>query len=206
MNEMALEKEQQIDKLRSILMENYQSVLKLERVETIFNQNLLIHDELINENTSQIGHEINNQTKMKQLKQTNIQLQNDVQIEQRQINSYQNQIETLNNEIHLLKKNQVIQTKIGDDQDNDRQNFMRQIIQEKDQFEQQIKECRIQIKEINNQRQQIQDDRDQMSKQILQITNEKIQLQNEQIRVINEMDLLKKQLDENNKDKEQKTK
>ncbi|CAF4173687.1 unnamed protein product, partial [Adineta steineri] len=191
-NEMALEKEQQIDKLRNILMENYQSAVELERVETMFNQNLLIHDELINENTSQIGHEINavkqfvrvthkrqenikntvkymrnrlleNQTEMKQLKQTNIQLQNDVQIEQRQINSYRNQIETLNNEIHLLKKNQVIQTRIGDDQDNDRQNFIRQIIQEKDQYEQQIKECRIQIKEINNQRQQIQDECDHMS-------------------------------------------
>ncbi|CAF1443425.1 unnamed protein product [Adineta steineri] len=233
MNEMSLEKEQLIDKLRNILMENYHSVLKLERVETIFNQNLLIHDEVINEYTSQIGHEINaikqfvrvthkrqenvkntvkymrnrlleNQTEMKQLRQTNIQLQNDVQIEQRQINSYRNQIETLNNEIHLLKKNQVIQTKIGDDQDNDRQNFIRQIIQEKDQYEQQIKECRIQIKEINNQRQQIQDECDQMSKQILQITNEKSQLQNEQIRVINEMDLHKKQFDENHKDKEQK--
>ncbi|CAF1432012.1 unnamed protein product [Adineta steineri] len=215
MNEMALEKEQQIDKLRNILIEKF---------------NLSIHDELINANTSQIEHEINaikqfvgvthkrqenvkntvkymrnrlleNQTEMKQLKQTNIQLQNDVQIEQRQIHSYQNQTETLNNEIHLLKNNQVIQTKIGDDQDNDRQNFIRQIIQEKDQYEQQIKECRIQIKEINNQRQQIQDECDHMSKQILQITNEKNQLQNEQIRVNNEMDLLKKQLDENNKDK-----
>ncbi|CAF4028565.1 unnamed protein product [Adineta steineri] len=242
MNEMALEKEQQIDKLRNILMENYQSVLKLERVETKFNQSLSIHDELINENTSQIGHEINaikqfvrvthkrqeniknavkymrnrlleNQTEMKQLKQTNIQLQIDLQIEQRQINSYRNQIETLNNEIHALEKtsndlkeekNQVIQTKIGDDEDNDRQNFIRQIIQEKDQYEQQIKECRIQIKELNNQRQQIQDECDQMSKQILQITNEKNQLQNEQNRVNNEMDLLKKQFDENNKDKEQK--
>ncbi|CAF1467013.1 unnamed protein product, partial [Adineta steineri] len=183
MNEMALEKEQQIDKLRNILMENYQSAVELERVETMFNQNLLIHDELINENTSQIGHEINavkqfvrvthkrqenikntvkymrnrlleNQIEMKQLKQTNIQLQNDVQIEQRQINSYRNQIETLNNEIHLLKKNQ-------------------------DQYEQQIKECRIQIKEINNQRQQIQDECDHMSKQLLQITNEKEQKINE---------------------------
>ncbi|CAF3937136.1 unnamed protein product, partial [Adineta steineri] len=126
MNEMALEKEQQIDKLRNILIEKF---------------NLSIHDELINANTSQIEHEINaikqfvgvthkrqenvkntvkymrnrlleNQTEMKQLKQTNIQLQNDVQIEQRQIHSYQNQTETLNNEIHLLKNNQVIQTKI----------------------------------------------------------------------------------------------
>ncbi|CAF3910058.1 unnamed protein product, partial [Adineta steineri] len=242
MNEMALEKEQQIDKLRNILTENYQSVLKLERVETKFNQSLSIHDELINEDISKIGHEINaikqfvrvthkrqeniknavkymrnrlleNQTEMKQLKQTNIQLQNDLQIEQRQTNSYRNQIETLNNEIHLLEKtsndlkdekNQVIQTRIGDDQDNDRQTFIRQIIQEKDQYEQQIKECRIQIKEINNQRQQIQDECDHMSKQILQITNEKNQLQNEQNRVNNEMDLLKKQFDENNKDKEQK--
>ncbi|CAF0919722.1 unnamed protein product [Adineta steineri] len=144
---------------------NYQSALELERVETKFNQNLLIHDEVINEYTSQIGHEINaikqfvrithkrqenvkntikymrnrlleNQTEMKQLKQTNMQLQNDVQIEQRQINSYRNQIETLNNEIHLSEKNEVIQTRIGDDQDNDRQNFIRQIIQEKDQYEQ----------------------------------------------------------------------
>jgi hypothetical protein len=77
------------------------------------------------------------------------------------------------------------------DQDDQRQNLVRQITLEKvkkkriywnlihyyffkDQYEQQTKELRIQIKQITNERQQIQDEFDNISKQFLQITNEKV--------------------------------
>ncbi|CAF0973189.1 unnamed protein product [Rotaria sp. Silwood1] len=255
MDEISLEKEQEIEKLRFALAENYQCTEKLNKLENIFNQNLLIYDEMINKNTSQISIEINeikqfikltrerkekfqmaikymrnclteNQTQIEQLKQTNIQLNNDLeqrkqfndklindlQIEQKQTNSYRNQIELLTNEIHELEKtlnelqnekNQLIQTKIDSDENNERQNFVRQITQEKDQYEQQTKELRIQIKQINNERQQIQDEFDHISKQYSQITYEKNELQHKQIQLNHEIDLLKKQLDDNNKEKKQ---
>jgi len=73
-------------------------------------------------------------------KQSNDKLTHDLQIEQKQTNSSRNQIETLNTEIHTLEKllnelkeekNQLIQTKMDGDQDNERQNLVRQITQEK---------------------------------------------------------------------------
>ncbi len=73
-------------------------------------------------------------------KQSNDKLTSDLQIEQKQTNSYRNQIETLNTEIHTLEKllnelkeekNQLIQTKMDGDQDNERQNLVRQLTQEK---------------------------------------------------------------------------
>ncbi len=73
-------------------------------------------------------------------KQFNDKLTHDLQIEQKQTNSYRNQIETLNTEIYTLErllnelkeeKNQLIQTKMDGDQDNERQNLVRQITQEK---------------------------------------------------------------------------
>ncbi len=73
-------------------------------------------------------------------KQSNDKLTHDLQIEQKQTNSYRNQIETLNTEIYTLErllnelkeeKNQLIQTKMDGDQDNERQNLVRQITQEK---------------------------------------------------------------------------
>ncbi|UJR21600.1 hypothetical protein I4U23_024682 [Adineta vaga] len=247
MNEMALEKEQQIGELRAILIENDQSVQRLNQVENRLSQNLSLCDELFKENTSLVENGIiqmkqsiriarerknklqnnllENQTIVKQLQQTNIQLQsdlgqqkqmntkltNDLQTEQRQTNSYRNQIEILNNEIQTLEKNlhelreeknHFIQTKMSGDEDHERQNLLRQITQEKEQYEQQTKDLRIQIKQINNQRQQIQDELDQISQQLLQITNEKNQLENEQNHDKKELDLLRKQLDDNNKDKE----
>ncbi len=130
-------------------------------------------------------------------KQSNEKLMNDLQ---KQTNSSRNQIELLNNEIQQLEKilneikeekNQLIQTKMDGDQDDQRQNLVRQITLEKvkkkriywnlihyyffkDQYEQQTKELRIQIKQITNERQQIQDEFDNISKQFLQITNEKV--------------------------------
>ncbi len=73
-------------------------------------------------------------------KQSNDKLTSDLQIEQKQTNSYRNQIETLNTEIYTLErllnelkeeKNQLIQTKMDGDQDNERQNLVRQLTQEK---------------------------------------------------------------------------
>lgn len=61
-------------------------------------------------------------------------------MEQRQGNSYRAQIDTLNQEIQSLEKtlhdlreekSQLIQTRIDADEDNERQNFIRQITQEK---------------------------------------------------------------------------
>ncbi|CAF3824066.1 unnamed protein product, partial [Rotaria sordida] len=59
MDEISLEKEQEIEKLRFALMENYQYTEKLNQLENIFNQNLLIYNEMISENTSQIEIGIN---------------------------------------------------------------------------------------------------------------------------------------------------
>jgi len=108
--------------------------------------------------------------------QSNEQLTNDLQNEQKQINSYQIQIEKLTNEIHELEKtfeelkqekNQLLFNKMDGDQDDERQNLVRQLTQEKDQYEQQIKEFRKQIKQIN-------EDKDNISKQFAQIDNEKV--------------------------------
>ena len=69
-----------------------------------------------------------------------VKLTNDLQAEQRQANSYQRQIETLNNEIQILEKNlndlqeekkQFIQTQMNGDEDQERQNLVRQITQQK---------------------------------------------------------------------------
>ncbi|CAF4158855.1 unnamed protein product, partial [Rotaria sp. Silwood2] len=256
MDEISLEKEQEVEKLRFALIENYQYTEKLNQLENIFNQNLLIYDEMINENTSRIEIGINeikqfvkltrerkekfqmaikymrnclteNQAQIEQLKQTNIQLNNDLeqrketndklindlQIEQKQTNSYRYQIESQTNEIHELEKtlnelqnekNQLIQTKIDTDENDERQNLFQQITQERNQYEQQTKELRIQIKQINNERQKIQDEFDHISKQYLQITHEKNQLHTDQTRLNHEIDSLRKQLDDNNNDKEQK--
>ncbi|CAF2579258.1 unnamed protein product [Rotaria sp. Silwood2] len=255
MDEISLEKEQEVEKLRFALIENYQYTEKLNQLENIFNQNLLIYDEMINENTSRIEIGINeikqfvkltrerkekfqmaikymrnclteNQAQIEQLKQTNIQLNNDLeqrketndklindlQIEQKQTNSYRYQIESQTNEIHELEKtlnelqnekNQLIQTKIDTDENDERQNLFQQITQEKNQYEQQTKELRIQIKQINNERQKIQDEFDHISKQYLQITHEKNQLHTDQTRLNHEIDSLRKQLDDNNNDKKQ---
>ncbi|CAF4442621.1 unnamed protein product, partial [Rotaria sp. Silwood2] len=256
MDEISLEKEQEVEKLRFALIENYQYTEKLNQLENIFNQNLLIYDEMINENTSRIEIGINeikqfvkltrerkekfqmaikymrnclteNQAQIEQLKQKNIQLNNDLeqrketndklindlQIEQKQTNSYRYQIESQTNEIHELEKtlnelqnekNQLIQTKIDTDENDERQNLFQQITQERNQYEQQTKELRIQIKQINNERQKIQDEFDHISKQYLQITHEKNQLHTDQTRLNHEIDSLRKQLDDNNNDKEQK--
>ncbi|CAF2987380.1 unnamed protein product [Rotaria sp. Silwood2] len=255
MDEISLEKEQEVEKLRFALIENYQYTEKLNQLENIFNQNLLIYDEMINENTSRIEIGINeikqfvkltrerkekfqmaikymrnclteNQAQIEQLKQTNIQLNNDLeqrketndklindlQIEQKQTNSYRYQIESQTNEIHELEKtlnelqnekNQLIQTKIDTDENDERQNLFQQITQERNQYEQQTKELRIQIKQINNERQKIQDEFDHISKQYLQITHEKNQLHTDQTRLNHEIDSLRKQLDDNNNDKKQ---
>ncbi|CAF2826327.1 unnamed protein product [Rotaria sp. Silwood2] len=255
MDEISLEKEQEVEKLRFALIENYQYTEKLNQLENIFNQNLLIYDEMINENTSRIEIGINeikqfvkltrerkekfqmaikymrnclteNQAQIEQLKQKNIQLNNDLeqrketndklindlQIEQKQTNSYRYQIESQTNEIHELEKtlnelqnekNQLIQTKIDTDENDERQNLFQQITQERNQYEQQTKELRIQIKQINNERQKIQDEFDHISKQYLQITHEKNQLHTDQTRLNHEIDSLRKQLDDNNNDKKQ---
>jgi len=67
-------------------------------------------------------------------------LTNDLQNEQKQINSYQIQIEKLTNEIHELEKtfeelkqekNQLLFNKMDGDQDDERQNLVRQLTQEK---------------------------------------------------------------------------
>jgi prefoldin subunit 5 len=120
---------------------------------------------------------------------------------QKQTNSSRNQIELLTNEIHQLEKtlnnlkeekNQLIQIKMDGDQNDERQNLVRQITLEKvqtkeflprklififffkDQYEQQTKELRIQIKQITNERQQIQEEMENISKQCSQISNEKV--------------------------------
>ncbi|CAF1214300.1 unnamed protein product [Adineta ricciae] len=232
MNEMALEKEQQIERLRTILIENDKSVQRFEQVETCLNQNLSIYDELVKANTILIEKDINQmkrsvqsireqktklqrttkhmQNDLSQQTQINIKLTNDLQAEQRQAASYQRQIETLNNEIQILEKNlndlqeekkQFIQTQMNGDEDQERQNLVRQITQQKDQYEQQTKDLRVQIKQISNQRHQVQDELDQISQQLALINNEKTQLQNERIRDKNEIDSLRKQMMDNNSDK-----
>jgi chromosome segregation ATPase len=70
----------------------------------------------------------------------NEQLTNDLQNEQKQINSYKIQIEKLTNEIHELEKtfeelkqekNQLLFNKMDGDEDDERQNLVRQLTQEK---------------------------------------------------------------------------
>ncbi|CAF0905703.1 unnamed protein product [Rotaria sordida] len=167
-----------------------------------------------------------NQTEIEQLKQTNAQLHmerehqnqsneqlnNDLQNEQKQTNSYRIQIETLTNEIHTLEKasdelqqekNQLLLTKMNNDQDEEGQNLVRQLMQEKDEYQQQIKELRKQIKQINAEKENIQKEFENSSKQLTQINHDKNQLQDEQIQFNNEINSLKQQLDDLNKDKEQ---
>ncbi|CAF0901154.1 unnamed protein product [Adineta steineri] len=63
MNEMSLEKEQQIERLRNVLLEISTSTKQLDQIENIFDQNVLIYDEILNNHTSQI------ETDMNQIKQ-----------------------------------------------------------------------------------------------------------------------------------------
>ncbi len=72
--------------------------------------------------------------------QLNEQLTNDLQSEQKQINTYRIQIETLTNENHELEKNfdelkqeknQLLLNTMDGDQDDERQNLVRQLTQEK---------------------------------------------------------------------------
>ena len=72
--------------------------------------------------------------------QLNEQLTNNLQSEQKQINTYRIQIETLTNENHELEKtfdelkqekNQLLLNKMDGDQDDERQNLVRQLTQEK---------------------------------------------------------------------------
>jgi hypothetical protein len=72
--------------------------------------------------------------------QINEQLNNDLQNEQKQINSYRIEIETLTNDIHEFEKNfeelkqeknQLLINKMDGDQDDERQNLVRQLTQEK---------------------------------------------------------------------------
>jgi predicted nucleic acid-binding Zn-ribbon protein len=133
--------------------------------------------------------------------QSNEQLTKDLQSEQKQTNSYRSQIETLTNEIHELEKtfeelkhekNQLFLTKMDGDEDDERQNLVRQLTQEKvkrnicyfvmfisifkDQYEQQTKELRKQLKQINEEKDKIQEEFDNTSKQVTQINNEKVKI------------------------------
>ncbi|CAF2049880.1 unnamed protein product [Rotaria magnacalcarata] len=169
----------------------------------------------LKENRTEINHlkqvniELNN--KLEQKNQSNDKLINALQLEQKQMNSYRTQIESLTNEIHELEKtlnefknekNQFIQNKMGGDENDERQNLVRHITEEKDQYEQQTKDLRIKIKEISTERQQIQNEFDQISNQYTQITNEKNQLQNDKLKLNDVIDSLRKQLQDNNKDNE----
>ncbi len=67
-------------------------------------------------------------------------LTNDLQNEQKQTNSYRIQVETLTNEMHELEKtfdelkqekNQLLLNTMDGDQDDERQNLVRQLTQEK---------------------------------------------------------------------------
>jgi len=72
--------------------------------------------------------------------QSNERLTNDLQVEQNQTNSYRNQIEILTNDIHEFEKivnelkeekNQLVLNNMDGDQDDQRQNLVRQLTQEK---------------------------------------------------------------------------
>ncbi|CAF5098447.1 unnamed protein product, partial [Rotaria magnacalcarata] len=72
--------------------------------------------------------------------QSNQQLNNVLENEQQQTNSYRIQIETLTNEIETLEhalnelrqeKNELLIAKVNNDQDEDERNVVRQLIQEK---------------------------------------------------------------------------
>ncbi|CAF4018026.1 unnamed protein product [Rotaria magnacalcarata] len=144
--------------------------------------------------------------------QSNQQLNNVLENEQQQTNSYRIQIETLTNEIETLEhalnelrqeKNELLIAKVNNDQDEDERNVVRQLIQEKEECEQQIKELRKQIKHINEGKEHIQEDFENISKQLTQINHDKNQLQDEKVQLSNDINSLKQQLDDLNKDKEQ---
>lgn len=112
-------------------------------------------------------------------------MSNDLENEQKQGNSYRNQIEILTNDFSEMEKNfnelkeeknQLLLNRMEGDEDDERQKFVRQLTQEKvrrfvfvflynylflpkDQFEQQIKDFRKQIKQIN-------EEKENLSKQI----------------------------------------
>ncbi|CAF3685489.1 unnamed protein product [Rotaria socialis] len=137
--------------------------------------------------------------------QSNQELNNALENEQKQTSSYRIQIETLTNEIQTLEqalnelrqeKNELLITKVNNDQNEDERNVVRQLIQEKEECEQQIKELRKKIKHI-------QEDFENISKQLTQINHDKDQLQVEKVQLNNDINSLKQQLDDLNKDKEQ---
>ncbi|CAF0826609.1 unnamed protein product [Rotaria sp. Silwood1] len=198
-----------------------------------YRENIVNYDDMINNHTSQIQTDI---TQLKQVihmtrerkekmvttlkymrnclneTQSNEQLINDLQSEQKQTNSSRIQIETLINENHTLEKtldelqqekNQLLLTKMDADQDEERRNLVQQLMQEKDEYQQQIKDLRKQIKQINEEKENIQEEFDNISKQLTQTNHDKNQLQVEQIQFNNEINSLKQQLDDLNKDKEQ---
>ncbi|UJR27485.1 hypothetical protein I4U23_008770 [Adineta vaga] len=273
MNDMSLEKEQHIDRLRNVLSDTYKYVEQLGQINSTFDQNMVLYDQMINNHTSEIGSDINqikqfiqltrerknnivknidfmrhrlneNQLEIDQLKQKNEKfhldleqqnqlneqltkdlqheqnqtssnrieiekLTNNLQNEQNQTSSNRIQIETLTNEIQELEKtldelkqekNQLLLNKMDGDQDDERQNLVRQLTQEKDQYEQQIKESRKQIKQINEDKENLQKEFDRISKQL---TIEKNQFQEEQSKFNDDINSLKQQLEDQNKDKEQ---
>ncbi|CAF0805138.1 unnamed protein product [Adineta ricciae] len=254
MNEMSLEKELQIENLRSALSDISKYAERLNQIDNTFDQNMMLYDQIINDHTSQIDNDLNqvkqfvqvtrerkstivaqlthmrqclseNQTEIDQLKkineklhldleqrkQINEQLTDDLHNEQNTTTSNRMQIEKLTSEIQEFEKaldelkdekKQLLLSKMDGDADDERQNLVRQLTQEKDQYEQKTKDSRKQIKQINKEKDNLQKELNQISIQLTERTNEKNQLQEEQTQLNNQLNSLKQQLDDLNKEKE----